>query len=224
MYSEDSKKISDLDGRFICMVSTGKDSIAMLHIILNDFKIDKSRITFIYMYFYPKGVLTYRDKYISFLEKKYGIEILYSPHYETWMINSERPKITFSENREFLLKRFNADWYFYGWWKGEGLATNIMLKHSVNGIPAQYSCDGKRYRDPQNHLYPLFNMNEGDVWDYIKNNNLILSPEYDYGFRDIAIFRAETAKWLKNVFPEDYERACRHDKMIEIEYFKVTNE
>ena len=206
------------------MVSTGKDSIAMLHKVLTEYGIDKDRISFVYMYFYPKGVLSYRDKYIAHLEKKYGIDIIYSPHYETWMMDKTYPKVSFKDNRDFLLKRFNADWYFYGWWKGEGLATNILLKHSINGIPQQFSSDGKKYNDPQCHLYPFHNMNENDVWDYIDEHNLDLSPEYQYGFRDIAIFRGETAKWLHDVYPEDFKRACDVDKRLKQEYFKVTYE
>lgn len=216
------KKIAGLNGRFLFMLSTGRDSVVMLDLVLKN--IDPDRIDIVYLWFYPKGILTYRDRYLERLSKKYQKEIFYEPHFEAWMVNKKFPKVKYSVQRDYLMEKYNCDWCFYGWRKGESFQRNIILSHTDEGIPKSHDPDGKKYNDPQTQLYPLWNMNEKDVIRYAIENDLELSPEYDYHFRDVNIFNGLSVQWLHDVYPDDYKRMARKYPQIELEYEKVTHE
>jgi 3'-phosphoadenosine 5'-phosphosulfate sulfotransferase (PAPS reductase)/FAD synthetase len=214
--------ITALSGQFLFMLSTGRDSVVMLDMVMNC--IDKDRVTVVYQWIYPKGVLTYRDNYIKSLEQKYGIEILYEPHFEMYLVNKKAPKMKFADNRDYLMKKHSCDWCFYGWRRGESMQRHIILSHTDKGVPISHDPKGKKWNDPQKQIYPLWNMGKKEVVQYVVENEIELTPEYDYGFRDINIFNDLSVQWLHDIFPEDFKRLCKYDDKVEKTYYQLTSE
>lgn len=219
---DDMSKITALNGQFLFMLSTGRDSVVMLDKVMSS--MGKEKVTVIYQWFYPKGVLTYRDNYIKKLEEKYGIEVLYEPHFELHLVNDKAPKMKFADNRDYLMRKHGCDWCFYGWRKGESMQRNIILSHTDKGIPKSHDENGKKYNDPQTQIYPLWNMGKKEVMEHVIEYDIVLTPEYDYGFRDINIFNDLSVQWLHDVYPTDFNRLCAYDNKVAIVYEKLTKE
>ena len=219
----DISKISALNERFLVMLSTGRDSVCMTDILCKNY--DKSKMVFVYLWFYPEGCLSYRDEYIKSIEEKYGIEVKYHPHFECYQINKKAPKLSFSAQRDWLMKKYNCTRTAYGWRKGESFQRNIILKHAPGGVPLDKpinaQSDDEQYKDPQSHIYPLWNINESELERYVIENKIELSIEYQYGLRDINIYSGVYAKFLHDVFPKDFEMSCKYHPQLKREYHRV---
>jgi phosphoadenosine phosphosulfate reductase len=69
----------------------------------------------------------------------------------------------------------------------------IPIKHRVFGIRAEESARRKKYKqveffEKQNHFHyhPILHWNEGEIWDYIEDNNLAYPELYDQGLSRIG--------------------------------------
>lgn len=218
-----NKDICALNERFLVMLSTGRDSVIMTDILCRYY--DKSKLIFVYLWLYPKGVLNYRDEYINSIEEKYSIIINYEPHFELWMIKKQMPKISFSEQRDFLMKKYNCSRVCYGWRKNESFQRNIILSHAPNGIPIdkKINSDFKEdeYKDPKSHIYPIGNFNKKMIDKYVIKEKIELSPEYKHDLRDINFFNGIYSKWLHDTYPNDFLKASKYDNNILKEYNRI---
>lgn len=70
---------------------------------------------------------------------------------------------------------------------------NIQLRHRVMGVRAEEGTKRAKYKEVEHiytlnvlHYSPILRWNEGDVWEYIEDNNLSYPPLYDEGLSRIG--------------------------------------
>ena len=98
-------------------------------------------------------------------------------------------KLKQGDIESFIRNKFNIKWLAYGYRKTDSLERRGILKNVINGIDEKY-----------NKLYPITDWSAKDVMKYIKNEKLLLPIDYNYGFRDINIFKGRSLVWLYNNF------------------------
>lgn len=191
------------------MFSTGKDSLAMLDLAAQYMP---GRFTCIHQYFYPE--LSYRDKFISLIEKRYGVEIHREPHPEMrYLLQKEGvqvSKLSFVQDEDRLRDKYGIAWIMYGYKKADSLFRRGMLKH------LEYGIDEKSHRS-----FPLGEWSENQVMQYLKTKKIPLPIEYQHGYRDINIFSGAAVIWLYNNFREDYDNIKTRYPSIEADLLKA---
>jgi phosphoadenosine phosphosulfate reductase len=109
----------------------------------------------------------------------------------------------------YFRKLFNISYIAYGYKKVDSLSRRGIIWHG-NGI------------DERNKkIYPVADFTEKDIFYYIKKNKLKLSPEYQYGFRDInTFFKKDCLMWLRNTFYNDYLNVINEYPLLESVLYK----
>jgi 3'-phosphoadenosine 5'-phosphosulfate sulfotransferase (PAPS reductase)/FAD synthetase len=203
---KESEGLSDCP---VVLFSTGKDSIVTLDIVsqfYKDFKI-------VHMYF-VKG-LSYREKTLKYYSQRYGKEIIQIPEPETvnalqrgvFSLSQTVKKESFvrMSDIERQIRFITGQFYlFTGEKKADSLNRRIMINHEGDGIDRVH---GK--------VYPLADWTEKNVFKYLKVKKLPLPVEYQSGFRNIDSPNKSALLWMKNNFPEDYEKVLETFPLIE---------
>lgn len=199
----EAKAIASFGGRLAFAVSTGRDSAVMLALMstLTDMKRHK-------FFFWSRfaEMLPYQRRYISMLEKRYGIHI--DIHLWPDKYNSTQGAFV----AEYMEKN-GCSLCLFGYRMDESLQRRGMLKALSNGIDTE-----RRW------AYPLRSFTKPKVRAYVKAHRVPLSPEYNFGLkRDLNDFRSMNAVYLREVIgEEDYQCAIRQDPNIEIDYMRCT--
>nr|WP_298681176.1 phosphoadenosine phosphosulfate reductase family protein [uncultured Treponema sp.] len=192
----------------IVLYSLGKDSTVMLD-LFNKFM--KGRYTPVFLYYCEN--LESKNKVIRYYEKRYNIKIEQYPHYETTYLISREGKnikrLTMADTFAALRAKYNIEYIALGWEACESLARACMLKTFDNGIDWKYK-----------KLTPLHIWAKKDIDNYIKQNRLILAPEVYSGFRNIDIYKGESLEWLKNNFPDDYQKWVTKYPMAQADFIR----
>ena len=181
---------------------TGKDSIMLCDLCSKSF----DRVVCVFMYL-VKG-LDYENRYINWAKKKYpNIEFIQVPHYALGSFirngylgiekTDKYPKTTISKIDEKIRKKTGLSWSIYGFKKVDGITRRVMLNQTDNGI---YHKTGK--------CYPLLDLKNSDVLNYIKENDLI--EPFNYGTTKPSsgcdISTPEFQAYLKKYYPNDLEK------------------
>jgi 3'-phosphoadenosine 5'-phosphosulfate sulfotransferase (PAPS reductase)/FAD synthetase len=151
---------------------TGKDSIMLCDLLSKNF----DNIQCIFMYI-VKG-LEYENKYLDYAKKKYSnIEIHQTPHYCLPSFikngylgikqNKEISNTTISKIDAKYRNILGIDYSVYGFKKIDGITRRVMLNTYKNGI------------SNTNKAYPLMDLKNIDVLNYINDNRLI--TPFNYG-------------------------------------------
>ena len=186
-------------GKIVVFVSRGRDAATMAHIMLQ--VVPKDRLEFVNLWYYPN--LEYQQKQLVAWEKFFGIQIHRHPAEEVAAIVGGKQQLRFGDVREWIRDKYAAEWVAYGYRMDESLARRALLKPHPDGI--HYA---------QKTLYPLRQFNQKTVIAYCAKWKIPLAPEYRFGYRDISIFDGETARWLRDAYPADFERACAFDPLL----------
>jgi sulfate adenylyltransferase subunit 2 len=147
--------------------ATGKDSICLLDILSQNF----TRVYCVFMYI-VQG-LDYENAYINWALKKYPNTTFYqTSHFclysfikNGYLGIKKNEKIeTMSIHKIDALVRVKSkiNWSVYGFKKSDGVTRRLMLNQCENGI----------YKTT-NKAYPLMDMKNHDVLNYISDNSLI---------------------------------------------------
>lgn len=198
------KAIAENIDSAIVFFSTGKDSVVMLNLF---HKYMQGRFKAIYLYIY-KG-LKIRENVLKYYEKQYKIKIDQYPQFDVSYMKRTK-KLKQADIETFIRNKYNIQYLAYGYRKNESLERRGILKYVKNGIDEKY-----------NKLYPVADWSEKDIFKYIKLNKLVLPIDYNYGFRDINIFKGNSLLWLYNNFREDYETIKKQYPLIEGELLRV---
>lgn len=190
LYSSIKHIASSIDDGAIIFFSTGKDSVVMLDLIQRFFPNKNHEYIFLYIH---KG-LSIRETVLSHYSKRYGIEFQQYPQFDVAHQAGVGKKLKQSNIEKFIRAKHNKIWMFYGYRKSESLERRGMMAHIDNGIDWKYK-----------KLYPLADWSAKDVLHYIKQNRLVLPPDYRSGFRDINIFKGAALLWLYQNYRDDYE-------------------
>lgn len=180
-------------GKILAFISRGRDAAVMTHLLTKS--VDPSRLVFVHLWHYPD--LEYQKKQIALWERFFGIKIHLEMAEEVVAMVDGKKSISFGEMRDIVKNKYGAKWSAYGYRMDENMGRRALLKPHADGI--HYA---------QETLYPLRQFNQKTVNAYAIKNRIPLAVEYKYGLRDISIFDGAAARWLRDTYPDDFERAC----------------
>jgi 3'-phosphoadenosine 5'-phosphosulfate sulfotransferase (PAPS reductase)/FAD synthetase len=151
---------------------SGKDSICLCDLLSKNF----NSVVCVFMYM-VKG-LEYEARYIHWAASRYSNITFYeTPHYALYSFikhghlgikkdeNIER--MTISKIDKMVKVKFNIEWSSYGFKKNDGITRRLMLNGYKDGL-----CNETK------KAYPLMDMKNSDVLNYISDNNLIQPFSY----------------------------------------------
>lgn len=195
---------------------TGKDSIALCDILSKQFE----KVVCIFMYLVPE--LDFENKYITWAERKYSNITFYkTPHfvlnsfikrgYLGIKIKKSINNMTISKIDKMARLKFNIDFSVYGMKKNDGFTRRIQLNAYKNGI-----CEAT------NKAYPLLDMKNSEVLNYISDNDLI--HPFNYGgikpSSGCDISNPEFLTYMRRYYPEDLKKIYNTFPMCEALLFK----
>lgn len=197
-------ELRGLTDAVIVGVSGGKDSVAVLDVVR---EVGFPRVAAYFMYIVPG--LSFQERYLEYLERRYDIEIIRLPH---WMLSTfyryasyrpdtnvslDCPVIKAGDIDAEVRERTGIKWIVDGQRIDESLERRGMIK-PCRGI------DLKRRR-----AFPIAYWSTKTVLAYLKARNIPLAPEYRYHGRSFGSFRIEDLGGIRHHFPEDYQRILK---------------
>lgn len=208
---------------------TGKDSIMLLDLLSPKFK----KVFCVFMYIVPG--LQYENKYINWALQKYkNCEFIKTPHYclnsfikngylgikkDTNIIKNSISKID-----QKIRKITGINYSVYGFKKIDGITRRLMLTDKT-----MYKDNSKLIELPFNRStkksYPLADLKNHDVLNYIKENNLI--PPFNYGTLKPSsgcdISTPEFLDFLSKKYPNDLKKIFKQFPFCEAKLFEFQN-
>lgn len=180
---------------------TGKDSIALIDMLYKQGK----KITPVFMYL-VKG-LEFENKYIKWAEQMYNVEFIQVPHHALLSYikvgymgikkQDNVPRLTIAGIDERIRRTTGINCSVYGFKKIDGITRRMMLNDTENGIHPK-----------TNKVYPLMDMKNSDVINYIRDNNLIepfnYNPKLPSSGCDIST--PEFLLYMKKKHPTDLQK------------------
>lgn len=169
--------------------------------------------------------LDYENRYINWALKKYtNVEFIKTPHYAVYSFikygylgikkDETQTKTLISKIDTKIRKQTGVNWSIYGFKKIDGITRRLMLNSTENGI---------MYKTQK--AYPLMNLKNSDVLNYIKENNLI--PPFNYGTLKPSsgcdISTPEFLYYLEQKHPNDLKKVIAQFPHTEIKLFNHKN-
>lgn len=195
---------------------TGKDSIMLLDLCSKNFK----KVHCVFMYI-VKG-LQYENNYINWAKNKYSnVTFQQTPHYAVYSFlrngylginqNPNIKKTTIANIDLHFRKKLGLNYSIYGFKKVDGITRRFMLNDCINGM-----------NEKTNKVYPLMNLKNSDVLNYIRDNKLI--PPFNYGTKKPSsgcdISTPEFLQYLSVQYPNDLKLIFAQFPMAEAILFK----
>jgi len=219
-YLEIIKKIKESNDSVILFHSaTGKDSIMLCDLLSKSFK----RVICVFMYIVKN--LQYENNYIEWATLKYAnIEFIQVPHYAVYSFlragylgikkDESICKMKISKIDELIRKQTCINFSIYGFKKNDGLTRRLMLNNLIDGI-----------NHKTNKGYPLMDLKNSEVLDYIKDNDLIKPFCYDLKKPSSGcdISQPKFLQYLKNKYPKDLQKVFEQYPMTEAALFNYEN-
>lgn len=205
MFAE-ARAVAAFGGRLAFAVSGGRDSAVMVD-LMSRLLPDMSAHRFFFWTYYPR-VLPYKARYLSVLERRYGIRI------ETRM----DPQRCGGKQADFVrdfLEANGCSLCLFGYHMDDSLQRRGMLKRFADGIDRV-----RRW------AYPLRSMTKRTVRGYAASRDVPLALEYRLGLKhDLHEHRGPAAHFLRRyVGEEDYRAAVEQDPAVEIDYVRTVND
>jgi phosphoadenosine phosphosulfate reductase len=209
-------RAKQLTDSVIVAYSCGKDSSALLQICVQNFK----HVSAFFMYTTPG--LSFHEKQIAFVKRRYGIDVLRVPHWSLARMlktgsfrmpnttNAALPLLKQKDVEDYVRRKLGIEWIAWGMKKFESLERTGLIS-SVNGI------DEKRKR-----MYPIGDWSNGYVFRYLQRNKLPLPPEYAFGQRSFSgnAMDGGALLMLRDYFPDDYAKVLERFPDADAEVFR----
>jgi len=153
------------------------------------------------MYIVPN--LEFQEQTLKWYEKKYEVEIIRIPHFETSNFfrygtfrnaDLEVPIISIKDVYEYLRANTGIEWIAAGERISDSIVRRAMIKHTG-------SVDKKRGR-----FFPISHWLKKDIIDYIKFHKLKVgndSKKLGFSFRSLS---GAELSMVKSKFPNDYKK------------------
>jgi len=198
--------------------ATGKDSIMLLDLLSKNF--DKVYCVFMYLV----KDLDYENRYINWSLKKYSnVEFHQTPHYALYSFikhgylgikkDGKQTKTTIKQIDSRFRIKLNLQYSVYGFKKSDGITRRLMLNTYLNGI------------SNTKKAYPLMDLKNSDVLNYIKDNNLIMP--FNYGTTKPSsgcdISTPEFQDYLRCKYPNDLQKIYNQFPLAQTILFKYDN-
>lgn len=197
---------------------TGKDSIMLCDLLSKNF----NSVTCIFMYIVKD--LDYENRYIEYAEKKYkNISFIKTPHYclpsfiKSGYLgikkNEKVSKTTIAKIDTKYREILNIEYSVYGFKKIDGVTRRLMLNTYQNGI------------SNTNKAYPLMDLKNKDVLEYI-HENILIKP-FNYGTTKPSsgcdISTPEFLQYIKQNHPRDLQKIFNQFPFCENVLYKFEN-
>jgi len=194
---------------------TGKDSIMLLD-LLSGFR----KVHCVFMYI-VKG-LDYEARRIEWAEKQYpNCTFYHTPHYAVYSFikhgylgikkDESQTNMNISKIDQMFRKKLNVNYSVYGFKKNDGITRRMMLRDTPTGIHPK-----------TNKVYPLMNLNNRAVLNYIRDKQLV--TPFNYGTNKPSsgcdISTPEFLAYLKKNHPEDLQKIFTQYPLTEVNLFK----
>lgn len=191
--------------------SCGKDSVATLDLCCRHF----SRVHAYFMYF-VRG-LSFQERYLSYLEKRYGISIARVPHFNLSRLyrngalrhptkrSAEVKLLRMPDVEAAMRRRFNVEYVATGERRGDSIERNTQIVQSDGGISVS------RHR-----IWPIGYWTKGQVESYLANAGVMMPPDYRLNLESRRsgvsfgnMLRSPELIPIRDNYPDDYEKICR---------------
>jgi len=188
---------------------SGKDSLVCLDIC---HRLGFNLKTFFYRDCYLEG----EQRWIDFAHNRYGVETLLLPHpglsqlLRTSTLRRVDPareqavaKITPNDIERIARKRTGYEWICYGHRRSDSLQRAGMI-NQCNGV-----WERKKDGTPIRRVYPISEFKPKDVAAYLRSRKIPIPEMYGAiarGTSGIAPENPDCVMWLKEHWPQDYER------------------
>jgi len=198
--------------------ATGKDSIMLLDLLSKNF----NTVHCVFMYLVKD--LDYENRYINWALKKYSnVKFHQTPHYALYSFikhgylgikkDERQAKTTIKQIDAKFRKKLNLEYSVYGFKKSDGITRRLMLNTYLNGI------------SNTKKAYPLMDLKNSDVLNYIKDNNLI--TPFNYGTTKPSsgcdISTPEFQDYLRCKYPNDLQKIYNQFPLAQTILFKYDN-
>lgn len=199
--------------------ATGKDSIMLCDLLSKNF----TKVHCVFMYI-VKG-LDYEARYMEWAKKKYNnIEFYQTPHYCLYSFikhgylgikkDPTQDNTTLFKIDKRMKAKLGIEWSVYGWKKIDGITRRFTLNQYEDGI----SHNGGK-------AFPLMDLKNSDVLNYIADNNLI--QPFNYGTKKSSsgcdISTPQFLAHVRNKYPEDLKKIFAQFPQTEVLLFKYDN-
>ena len=196
--------------------ATGKDSICLLDLCSQKF----TQVICVFMYFVPG--LGYEERYIKWAEDKYpNCTFIKTPHVAVYSfikhgylgIKQDRKQVgtTLAKIDAQIRKKTGIQWSIYGFKKVDSLNRRLMLNTYPDGI-----------MEKTQKAYPLMDLKNSDVLNYIRENNLIEPFNYSKTKPSSGcdVSQPEFLAYIRTHYPDDLKKIFSQYPLAEVNLFK----
>lgn len=205
------RKIAAITDKAVLFHSaTGKDSIALLHLMHPFFK----EILCVFMYAVKD--LEHVNRYIGWAQRRYSnVRFIQIPHMAVYTEirtgflgcrqDPTQKLYSLSDITDIVRVRYNIEWAFFGFKQSDSFKRRLMLRNYTSD-KGDYDMQAINYKSKK--AYPLSIFKNGDVLRYIEDNGLI-RPEC-YGLKGQSSgcdpSNVEYLLWLEKNSPRDLKK------------------
>lgn len=206
IYTE-AQHIADSGKRILVMVSRGRDSLCMVKVLRDTVPADC--LTFLHLRTYPS--IEYINRHLDRIQAFFDIPLEIQPSRQYRKMQGGKLG-DFSKERNEWREHYGCDLVAYGFRSDESVSRSVIMRQCPNGI-----------NEKSKECYPLKRFNRSIVARMSDRFRFPLAVEYEFGFRDVGEqFTGNTAVWLHDTFPDDFQRAAEVDPNILSEYTRAT--
>lgn len=205
------RKIAAITDKAVLFHSaTGKDSIALLHLMHPYFK----EILCVYMYAVKD--LEHVNKYIGWAQRRYpNVRFIQIPHMAVYVEtrlgflgrkkNPDQKLYSLSDLTDIVRVRYNIEWAFFGFKMSDSFKRRLMLRNYTPD-KGEYDLQAINYKSKK--AYPLSVYKNGDVLRYIEDNGLIRPEKYGLNGQSSGCdpTNIDYLLWLEKNSPKDLQR------------------
>ena len=204
------RKIAAITDKAVLFHSaTGKDSIALLHLMHQYFK----EILCVFMYAVKD--LEHVNKYIGWAQRRYpNVRFIQIPHMAVYsevrtgflgcQQNPNQKLYSLSDLTDIVRVRYDIEWAFFGFKMSDSFKRRLMLR---NYTPDKGDYDLQAINYKSKKAYPLSVYKNGDVLRYIEDNGLIRPESYGAGQScGCDPSNVEYLLWLEKNSPRDLQK------------------
>jgi len=190
--------------------ATGKDSIMLLDLCSKYIK----HIECVFMFTVPN--LIHIEKYINWAIKKYNVQFYQVQHYATGSAirsgflgceqNLKAKKTTLNEINDKMKAFTGINWSVFGFKRSDSMNRNLMMNN----------LELSSFNVKTKNAYPISDLSNKDVMEYIGQNNLIEPIVYGKG-RSTGASPSDPdfLNYCRKYYPQDYQSVLSYFPLAE---------
>lgn len=209
MLTDIVKRAAKVTDRVAVGFSTGKDSIVSLDLCARHFK----HVTAFFMHTVPG--LSFQERYIMQMEKRYGLEIVRLPHWNLSNffrgthyrpgndLSMDCPEVGIQEVENYVRAKHGVTWFAYGQKKNDSLERRGMIS-ACGGVDVK----GRR-------MYPVGDFSDKAIFAYMRHRRLPMPVDYQLWGHSFGPMEPAKLRGVREHFPEDFKKIVAQFPQIE---------